>query len=166
MNPCLLFLPATILVAVIVLRVDTEFAARFRSRWVTLIGLGVAMIVLAWFMARPENVSLGILVLPYVAIGLAGFLIHAGFNARPHMSRWRILGGLSLLSSVALAMAELAGTGGLAPALAFVVMLAAIGVAVVIAVWFVWTLPGRRKAAGLLFAVVFPAGLYLSILVG
>jgi hypothetical protein len=141
-----------------------------RPRWL-LIGLSTALAITIWLLVisdyRREDMRIGfqLLFLPYLFSGVAAFLIQAGLR-KPKRLGWFVPLGLVMFLAVALSLAEVAGYGGLGTVFAFLTAVATGGVALVAAIWMLWSLEGWRKSAAVLAGVLFPLSLFLSVRVG
>ena len=99
-------------------------------------------------------------------IGIAGFLIQSSLRDPPGFCWWRIAVGFVLLVLACFSLSAMSSLGQLAPVMALLVALATTGVAIVTALWMIWSLPRWRKLIAVLVGVLFPAMLFASIWIG
>lgn len=103
---------------------------------------------------------------PLAAIPLSVYLIQTGLRDAPRLQWWRIVAGLFLIGLTALCIGMLGSGGGLVAAFAFVDGLLVACLALIGGVWMLFSLPGWRKTAALLFFPALPAMLYFSLELG
>jgi hypothetical protein len=171
----LLVLPSILMgVAILVI---PRLSSAARSTWQRNLIVGAVLIlIVAFFITLAMPIHAGcskdeILFLimafgPIPLAGIAGFLMHSGLRDWWRISWWHMGGGLALFAMGCLLLRDLASGGRLGPVIAFLVALSATGVAIVTALWMVWSLPRWRKLAALLPAIVLPAALFVSIWIG
>jgi hypothetical protein len=110
-----------------------------------------------------------LMVTPPFIIGVASSLIHSGLSVmRGYGWPALLIGGLLLLCCIAvtsnLAMGVCTADGGLFFLYLVTDLIYVAIIAIMFALWFAVTLPGKRKTAALLLIVVFPGCLYIGLL--
>jgi len=134
-----------------------------------LVGISIRLAVMPLEHFSDATVTL-LSVTPWVTIGIAASLIHTGFDDRHvYKKPANLLGGLLLLlaiavmSNIAVAACVYSDSGWGYVWLFFELATVAI-IAIMVAIWYALSLPGKRRAAALLFFVVFPVGLILGLM--
>jgi hypothetical protein len=106
----------------------------------------------------------------WFTIGIAASLIHAGFDDRHGYKKTAILlGGLLILLAIAvMSNIAVAACVYMDRGRGYVWFLCGITVVAIIAImaalWYALTLPGKRKAAAAIYIVVLPVSLYFGLM--
>jgi hypothetical protein len=110
--------------------------------------------------------SAAVLIGPAALIAFGAWLVHRGLKRTDGwVSRSTTVGIVVLLASC-IPLAVLSSRGGLGPPLAFYPLAWAAVTAAIAGLLLLWSLPGRKKAAGLFLVVVLPALLLAAIFSG
>ncbi len=103
---------------------------------------------------------------PAILTAIAAFVLQRQLGGPASLSPGKLGVGVIVLVLACcwpIAMTVLDGIGG---AVAFIEALIAVSVAVIAALWLLWSLNGRRKIAALLIGILFPASLFVGMRIG
>ena len=99
-------------------------------------------------------------------VGLAAFSIHSGLRRAPQVVWWCIITGLLLLASLVSLQFAWSGTSWASNIIAGYTLFLATIVAIIAAVWMLWTLRGWSKLSAGVVGLIFPITLFASTVLG